>query len=69
MIEEVWDALALLGAQPGIGAEGRRRGKPTRRFLVGEYWAYYQRVPGGIRVVCLKHYKRNQAKEWDGTVE
>ena len=68
-IEKIWDVFALLGAQPGVGAAGRRRGKPTRRFLAGEYWVYYQRVTGGIRVVCVKHHMRNQAKDWDGTNE
>ena len=68
VIEELWGVLVLLGAQPGMGVEGTRRGKPTRRFLAGDYWAYYQRVSGGIRVVCLKHHTRNQARDWDATL-
>ena len=68
VVEELWDVLALLGAQPGMGNEGTRRGKSTRRFLAGEYWMYYQKSTAGIRVVCLKHYKRNQAKDWDATL-
>ncbi len=51
-----------------MGVEGTRRGKPRRRFPAGDYWVYYQRVSGGIRVVCLKHHTRNQARDWDATL-
>ena len=57
VIEELWGVL-----------EGTRRGKPRRRFPAGDYWVYYQRVSGGIRVVCLKHHTRNQARDWDATL-
>ena len=51
-----------------MGVEGTRRGKPRRRFPAGDYWVYYQRVSGGIRVDCLKHHTRNQARDWDATL-
>ena len=69
VVEKIWDVMELLGTQPNLGALGRRRGTPTRRFLAGDYWVYYQAVPGGARVVCLRHYKQDQSKDWDGTNE
>ena len=60
--------MALL-EQPLMGVSGRRRGKARRRFLAGEYWIYYHVVDGAARFERLRHYKQDQANDWDATME
>ena len=67
-ITRIAEVVALLGEQPEMGVRGTRRGREVRRFLAGDYWIYYDGGTGA-RVRKLKHFKRDQSKDWDATLE